>query len=112
VPSEKAPVRVHSAKAQWIKKFEPSATEKRNNTNTTKMRGKRSKQYRKLMLQYALGFGFREPYQVIVTSDIIQDAARFQMDLTGGLSRTLHGEIKPCWSSILQHTAFVTNSEK
>jgi hypothetical protein len=60
------------------------------------MRGKRSKQYRKLMQQYAMGFGFREPYQVIVTSDIIEDAARFQMDLTGGLSRTLHGEIKPC----------------
>lgn len=60
------------------------------------MRGKRSKQYRKLMQQYALGFGFREPYQVIVTSDIIEDAARFQMDLTGGISRTLHGEVKPC----------------
>jgi hypothetical protein len=59
------------------------------------MRGKRSKQYRKLMQQYALGFGFREPYQVIVTSDIIEDAARFQMDLTGGISRTLHGEVKP-----------------
>lgn len=29
------------------------------------MRGKRSKQYRKLMQQYHLHFGFREPYQVI-----------------------------------------------
>jgi U3 small nucleolar RNA-associated protein 23 len=29
------------------------------------MRGKRSKQYRKLMQQYALAFGFREPYQVL-----------------------------------------------
>lgn len=53
------------------------------------------------MQQYALGFGFREPYQVIVTSDIIEDAARFQMDLTGGISRTLHGEVKPC-----RHTYF------
>jgi hypothetical protein len=29
------------------------------------MRGKRSKQYRKLMQQYGLSFGFREPYQVL-----------------------------------------------
>ena len=29
------------------------------------MRGKRSKQYRKLMEQYSMTFGFREPYQVI-----------------------------------------------
>jgi len=71
-------------------------TDKEKHNNTANMRGKRSKQYRKLMQQYALGFGFREPYQVIVTSDIMEDAARFQMDLTGGISRTLHGEVKPC----------------
>ena len=29
------------------------------------MRGKRSKQYRKLMQQYSLTFNFREPYQVL-----------------------------------------------
>lgn len=29
------------------------------------MRGKRAKQYRKLMQQYGLTFGFREPYQVL-----------------------------------------------
>lgn len=29
------------------------------------MRGKRAKQYRKLMQQYGLAFGFREPYQVL-----------------------------------------------
>ena len=29
------------------------------------MRGKRAKQYRKLMNQYALTFGFRKPYQVL-----------------------------------------------
>lgn len=32
------------------------------------MRGKRSKQYRKLMQQYGLHFGFREPYQVLCMS--------------------------------------------
>jgi len=35
------------------------------NTAQRKMRGKRSKQYRKLMQQYGLSFGFREPYQVL-----------------------------------------------
>lgn len=29
------------------------------------MRAKRSKKYRKLMHQYELTFGFREPYQVL-----------------------------------------------
>lgn len=29
------------------------------------MRGKRSKQYRKLMEQFSMSFGFREPYQVL-----------------------------------------------
>ncbi|PBP18500.1 hypothetical protein BUE80_DR010575 [Diplocarpon rosae] len=59
------------------------------------MRGKRSKQYRKLMQQYGLSYGFREPYQVLLDADMIKDADRFKMDLVGGLERTLHGEVKP-----------------
>ncbi|KAI9887066.1 MAG: hypothetical protein M1823_001138 [Watsoniomyces obsoletus] len=62
------------------------------------MRGKRSKQYRKLMQQYELTFGFREPYQVLsyaVDADIIKDAGRFKMDLIRNLEKALHGKIKP-----------------
>jgi U3 small nucleolar RNA-associated protein 23 len=78
------------------------------------MRGKTSKKYRKLMQQYDLTFGFREPYQVlgalavdssfaiiqlkakfIVDAQMIQDSDRFKMDLVGGLERTLHGKVKP-----------------
>ncbi|KAF2163892.1 hypothetical protein M409DRAFT_37174 [Zasmidium cellare ATCC 36951] len=59
------------------------------------MKGKRSKQYRKLMHAYQLTFNFREPYQVLLTADIIQDAARFKMRLGSLLENTLHGEIKP-----------------
>jgi U3 small nucleolar RNA-associated protein 23 len=59
------------------------------------MRGQRSKQYRKLMKQYEMLFGFREDYQVLLDAEMIQDAARFQMDLIGGLERTLHGKVKP-----------------
>ena len=59
------------------------------------MRGKRSKQYRKLMHAYALTFHFRAPYQVLLSSTIIRDAARFKMQLGHMLTNTLHGEIKP-----------------
>lgn len=59
------------------------------------MRGKRSKQYRKLMQQYSLHFGFREPYQVLLDGAILEDAARFKMDFVSGLSKALHGQIKP-----------------
>ena len=81
------------------------------------MRGKRAKQYKKLMQQYGMSFGFREAYQVLrklpnvahqyycsfsmtdflstVDADIIKDADRFKMDLVGGLERTLHGQVKP-----------------
>ncbi|KAF2221873.1 Fcf1-domain-containing protein [Elsinoe ampelina] len=59
------------------------------------MRGKRSKQYRKLMHQYALAFNFREPYQVLLDAEIIQDTTKFKMDLPHLLSRTLHGQVKP-----------------
>lgn len=33
------------------------------------MRAKRSKKYRKLMHQYEMTFGFREPYQVLGMAD-------------------------------------------
>ncbi|KAK5112453.1 hypothetical protein LTR62_004209 [Meristemomyces frigidus] len=59
------------------------------------MRAKRSKTYRKLMQQYGMAFGFREPYQVLVDAPLIRDAARFKMSLGRMLSGVLHGEIKP-----------------
>lgn len=78
------------------------------------MRGKRSRQYRKLMQQYAMTFGLREPYMVLgrshfhpptfaptlmpaspVDAQMIQDAERFKMDLVSGLERTLNGKVKP-----------------
>ncbi|ERS96052.1 U3 small nucleolar RNA-associated protein 23 [Sporothrix schenckii 1099-18] len=58
------------------------------------MRAKRSKQYKKLVQQYQLHHGFREPYQVLVDGDLVRDAERFTMDLQAGLERTLHGKVK------------------
>jgi U3 small nucleolar RNA-associated protein 23 len=66
------------------------------------MKAKRAKQYRKLMQQYGLTFGFREPYQVLIDAEMLQDADRFKMDLVKGLERTLSAKIKPssCSKSI------------
>ncbi|CAK7214345.1 hypothetical protein SCUCBS95973_002112 [Sporothrix curviconia] len=58
------------------------------------MRAKRSKQYKKLIQQYQLHHGFREPYQVLVDADLVHDAERFTMDLQASLERTLHGKVK------------------
>ncbi|EFW99590.1 protein phosphatase [Grosmannia clavigera kw1407] len=59
-----------------------------------RMRAKRSKQYKKLVQQFNLHHGFREPYQVLVDADLVRDAQRFTMDLQAGLERTLHGKVK------------------
>jgi hypothetical protein len=68
------------------------------------MRGKRSKQYRKLMHQYELSFNFRVPYQVLIDADMIKDTYRFKMNLPLFLERTLHGQVKP--STFLLCTLF------
>ncbi|KAH8815339.1 Fcf1-domain-containing protein [Xylogone sp. PMI_703] len=75
------------------------------------MRGKRSKQYRKLMQQYGMSFGFREPYQVLLDADIIRDAERFKMDLVGGLERTLHGQVKPMITQCSMRHLYAASSE-
>ncbi|WEW58803.1 hypothetical protein PRK78_004271 [Emydomyces testavorans] len=59
------------------------------------MRAKRSKKYRKLMHQYEITFGFREPYQVLVDSHFLQAVYAFKMDLIPALERTLQGKVKP-----------------
>ncbi|KAB8216120.1 hypothetical protein BDV33DRAFT_194677 [Aspergillus novoparasiticus] len=56
---------------------------------------KRSKKYRKLMHQYELAFGFREPYQVLVDSNFLNAVHSFKMELLPYLERTLQGKVKP-----------------
>ncbi|KAI1371693.1 hypothetical protein F4677DRAFT_434898 [Hypoxylon crocopeplum] len=58
-------------------------------------RAKRAKQYRKLMEQFSMGFGFREPYQVLVDADFIAESNKCKMDLMRRLEDTLHGQVKP-----------------
>ncbi|KAI2623635.1 Fcf1-domain-containing protein [Xylaria nigripes] len=54
-------------------------------------RAKRSKQYKRLMNQYEMNFGFREPYQVLCDSQFLESAIRSKMDIDHILKATLHG---------------------
>lgn len=75
------------------------------------MRGKRSKQYRKLLRQFELAFGFRQPYQVLVDADLAKDAHRFAMDLPQYLSNTLHGEVKILITQCSMRHLYAQNKE-
>ena len=66
---------------------------------TTTMRGKRAKQYKKLMNAYAHTFGFRAPYQVLMDPEIVLDATKHKMELVRGLEKCLHGMVKPSMPS-------------
>lgn len=75
------------------------------------MRGKRSKQYRKLLRQFELAFGFRQPYQVLVDAELVKDAHRFAMDLPQYLSNTLHGEVKILITQCSMRHLYAQNKE-
>ncbi|ROT39855.1 hypothetical protein SODALDRAFT_309444 [Sodiomyces alkalinus F11] len=75
------------------------------------MRGKRSKQYRKLMTQYSQIWGFREPYQCLIDAEMVADCHKHKYDLIAGLKRTLHGEIKPMISQCEIRKLYARKSE-
>jgi U3 small nucleolar RNA-associated protein 23 len=55
--------------------------------------GKRTKQYKKLMRAFQL-LGFREPYQLLITSDVILDTVK--LDLINLFEKTLSSkDLKP-----------------
>ncbi len=58
-------------------------------------RAKRAKQYRKLMVQFAIGFGFHVPYQVLVDADFLAESMKCKMEIIRRLEDTLHGQVKP-----------------
>ncbi|KAL5121300.1 hypothetical protein ACEQ8H_000768 [Pleosporales sp. CAS-2024a] len=59
------------------------------------MKLRRAKAYKKLLHQYELNFGFREPYQVLLDSQILQDAYSAKIDLVARLQKMLGGQVKP-----------------
>ncbi|KAF8140092.1 Fcf1-domain-containing protein [Boletus edulis] len=59
------------------------------------MRQRRAKTYRKLMSLYSLSFGFRQPYQVLIDSDMCILAVAAKTDLHQQLGIVLQGNVKP-----------------
>ncbi|KAJ9651477.1 hypothetical protein H2198_009235 [Neophaeococcomyces mojaviensis] len=59
------------------------------------MRAKRAKKYRKIMNTYQLHYSFREPYQVLITSDCLRAIHAFSMPIHQFLENTLHGKVMP-----------------
>lgn len=98
------------------------------------MRAKRSKKYRKIIQQYTLNFGFREPYQVLgtlllhpvflplanlysaVDSLHLRALHSFSMPLQQYLRNTLHGAVKPfitrCTLASILHTTNLQTSQR
>ena len=58
------------------------------------MRQQRAKRYRKAMALYHTSFNFREPYQVLLSSDFILTAHRFKLNLAALLQRTFQAPLK------------------
>ncbi|KAF8508124.1 PIN domain-like protein [Gautieria morchelliformis] len=59
------------------------------------MRHKRAKAYKRLMALYHLSFGFREPYQVLVDSEMCSISTSLKMDLVKQFAIVLQGSVKP-----------------
>ncbi|KAF2118463.1 Fcf1-domain-containing protein [Lophiotrema nucula] len=55
----------------------------------------RQKQSKKLMQQYKLHHNLREPYQVLLGHEILQEAAKSKIDLIGRLQKLMQGQVKP-----------------
>lgn len=58
------------------------------------MRLKRGKSYKKQMEYLQLNFKFREPYQILLDDQIIQEAVKMKIDLVKMLERTVQGQAK------------------
>ncbi|KIK81778.1 hypothetical protein PAXRUDRAFT_47563, partial [Paxillus rubicundulus Ve08.2h10] len=71
------------------------------------MRQKRAKTYRKLMSLYGLSFGFRQPYQVLVDSEMCRLATDSKTDLKKQLSTVLQGNVKPMITQCCIHELYL-----
>ncbi|KAJ1642801.1 hypothetical protein J3B02_001779 [Coemansia erecta] len=58
------------------------------------MRSKRAKAYRKAMHFYQQTFGFHEPYQVLISPDLVLAAVEKKVDIKQTVQDTLQGQVK------------------
>lgn len=73
------------------------------------MRQKRAKAYRKLMSLYSMSFGFRQPYQVLVDSEMCKASIAQKLELNKQLGIVLQGSVKPTaaqWSRNVAYMSF------
>ncbi|KAJ2519463.1 hypothetical protein H4217_002663 [Coemansia sp. RSA 1939] len=59
------------------------------------MRVKRTKAYKKVMKLYQQSFGFREPYQVLVSADFLLEGVAKNLEVIKTLEDALQGKVKP-----------------
>ncbi|KAJ7139831.1 Fcf1-domain-containing protein [Mycena epipterygia] len=71
------------------------------------MRQKRAKAYRKLMALYSMAFGFRQPYQVLVDSEMCKAATDLKIELAKQLASVLQGDVKPMITQCCIHELYL-----
>ncbi|KAL4243483.1 PIN domain-like protein [Abortiporus biennis] len=71
------------------------------------MRQKRAKAYRKLMSLYCMSFGFRQPYQVLMDSEMCKEAISHKIELVKQLGVVLQGEVKPMITQCCIHELYL-----
>ncbi|KAI0079585.1 hypothetical protein K474DRAFT_1591843 [Panus rudis PR-1116 ss-1] len=71
------------------------------------MRQKRAKAYRKLMSLYSMSFGFRQPYQVLIDSEMCKSAISGKIDFVKQLSTVLQGDVKPMITQCCIHELYL-----
>ncbi|RPD63019.1 PIN domain-like protein [Lentinus tigrinus ALCF2SS1-6] len=76
------------------------------------MRQKRAKAYRKLMSLYAMSFGFRQPYQVLVDSHMCKEAIAHKIELVKQLGVVLQGTVKPMITQCCIHELYLQGKEQ
>ncbi|KAJ3801646.1 Fcf1-domain-containing protein [Lentinula aff. detonsa] len=76
------------------------------------MRQKRAKTYRKLMSLYSMSFGFRQPYQVLVDSELCKDSVDHKIELVKQLGTVLQGEVKPMITQCCIHELYLQRGQQ
>ncbi|KIK71200.1 hypothetical protein GYMLUDRAFT_211186 [Collybiopsis luxurians FD-317 M1] len=76
------------------------------------MRQKRAKTYRKLMGLYSMSFGFRQPYQVLVDSQLCKDSVDHKIELVKQLETVLQGNVKPMITQCCIHELYLQRGQQ
>ncbi|KAJ3990540.1 Fcf1-domain-containing protein [Lentinula detonsa] len=76
------------------------------------MRQKRAKTYRKLMSLYSMSFGFRQPYQILVDSELCKASVDHKIELVKQLGTVLQGEVKPMITQCCIHELYLQRGQQ